>query len=176
MDTTFRAALFAGLMLLAPAVQAADPCQSFKWDVGREVKLFAGPGTSLAAGRSADDAPVISTGRLYVLGLQPQATLQFPVPPSKKMLTDGAFGGVLRFEVPAAGSWRVAIDSGFWLDIVQDAKALPAADFHGSADCPGPRKVVLYELPAATALTLQLGAASAAEARLSVTPVAPPAP
>lgn len=154
---------------------AADPCQAFKWDVAREVQLFATTGTALAVAASPADAPSIATGQLYALTLLPQESVRYDAPPTKRMLDDGAFGGVLKLRVPTAGAYRVAIDSGFWLDVVRDGKPLDSVDFNGSSECAGPRKIVVYDLPAGTELTLQLAAASGASARLSVTPVAAPA-
>jgi hypothetical protein len=92
------------------------------------------------------------------------------------MLADGAFGGLLRFRVDKAGPHRVAIDARFWLDVVHDGKALQSLDFNGSRDCAGPRKIVVYDLPAGTELTLQIAAATSATARLTVTPVGATAP
>ncbi len=160
-------------MLLAGAavLQAADGCANFKWDVSHEVAVFQQPPTSVAAGRSLADAPQIATERHYSLALQPQENVAFVTPPSKKMLSDGAFAGVLRFRVEQAGTYRVAIDSGYWLDVVQDGKSLASVDFNGSQDCVGPRKIVVFELPANADLVLQASAASAARARLSITRV-----
>ena len=152
-------------------VQAADGCAKFKWDVAREVAVFQQPPNSVAAGRALADAPLLETERHYTLGLQPQENVAFVTPPSKKMLSDGAFAGVLRFRVAQAGTYRVAIDSGFWLDIVQDGKSLTSIDFNGSQDCAGPHKIVVYELPANADLVLQASAASTARARLSITRV-----
>ena len=98
--------------------------------------------------------------------------MQFKAPPSKKMLSDGAYAGVLRLKVAAAGAYRVAIDAGFWLDVVHDGKPLASVDFNGSANCDGPHKIVVYELPANAELYLQLSAVTGPQARLSVTQVA----
>ncbi len=156
-------------------VLAADACSNFKWEVSREVRLFAAPGTVLAAGTTGGEAPAITPGQLYALTLQPQEKVKFAVPPTKRMLADGAFGGMLKLKVGAAGAYRIAIDAGFWLDVVHEGKPLASVDFNGSAECTGPRKIVVYELPAGAELTVQLAQANAAAARLSVTPVAAPA-
>jgi hypothetical protein len=168
------AALAAALLSGIPAF-AADPCSAYKWDVSNEVRLFATPPTAVNAAATAP-VPAISTGKHYALALLPQDTVQYATPPSKKMLSDGAFGGLLKFTVERAGAYRVAIDGGFWLDVVHEGKSLPALDFNGQRQCMGPHKIVVYELPAGTELLLQIAAASESMARLTVTPVAAPAP
>ncbi len=154
------------------ALQAAEAC-SFKWDAGREVQLYRTAPTAIIASAEPASAPAIVSGQLYALTLQPQEKVRYAMPPTKKMLADGAFGGVLKLRVDHAGQYRLAIDSGYWLDVVHDGKQLDAVDFNGSPGCDGPRKIVVYDLPAGTELTVQLAAASAAQARLTVTPVAP---
>ncbi len=71
------------------------------------------------------------------------------------MLAEGAFGGLMKLKVERAGAYRVSIDSGFWLDIVSAGKSLPALDFNGVRQCVGPHKIVVYDLPAGSELTLQ---------------------
>lgn len=148
----------------------AVPC-TFKWDVSNEVALFRTSPHVLAAGAAADSAPPIEAGRLYSLDLHPQEHVRFAAAPSKRMLDDGAHAGILKLHVPQAGRYRVAIDSGFWLDVIQAGKPLASVDFNGSQDCPGPRKIVVYDLPADTGLFLQMSAASASQVKLSVTRV-----
>jgi hypothetical protein len=157
--------------MIAPVASAAGAC-NFKWDVTREVQLYATAPQSQVAGLSAGDAPAIEAGHLYALELKPQETVRYAVAPGKKMLADGAFGGVLRLQVPAAGQYRVAIDSGFWLDLLADGKPLATVDFNGSTDCAGgPRKIVVFDIPANAVLLLQISAATAAAAKLTVTAI-----
>lgn len=164
--------LLTAMVLAAGVAHAADDaCTRFKWDVTREVALFAGTPKPLVAGHGVDDAGALQPEVLYAVTLQPQEGVKFRVAPSKKMLDDGAHGGLLKLRVTEAGTYRVAIDSGFWLDVLAGDKPLPSLDFNGSAECAGPRKIVVYELPAGTDLTLQLSAASVSLARLSVTRV-----
>jgi hypothetical protein len=170
-----RATLAAIAALTAETVgHAADACGDYKWDVSREVQLFAGNATALDTATTIATAPAINPGTLYALVLKPQEGVKYATPPSKKMLADGAYGGLLKFKVAPTGTYRIAIDAGFWLDVVADGKSLPAADFNGQRGCAGPRKIVVYELPANVDLTLQVAASTDARARLTVTPVAAP--
>lgn len=176
MKQRFRITVLAAAATLATTLAttafAADPCSSYKWNVSGEVRLFATAPTAAITGKDMAQAPLIETGRLYGLTLHPQQQVSYAASPSKPMLADGAFGGLLRFRVEKAGPHRVAIDAGFWLDVVHDGKPLQSLDFNGSRDCAGPRKIVVYDLPAGTELTLQIAAATSSDARLTVTPVA----
>jgi len=157
---------------LSTTAFAADACSSFKWNVAHEVHLFTTPPTATTAGTEAGKAPTITTDRLYALTLLPQESVRYAASPSKPMLADGAYGGLLKFRVDKAGPHRVAIDDGFWLDMVHEGKPLQSVDFNGSRECAGPRKIVVYDLPAGAELTLQIAAATRSTGRLTVTPVA----
>lgn len=168
---------FFGIALLfisaaaSPALAAGDPCAAFKWDASREVAIHRTTAEALSAGRTASDAPTIQAERLYALALQPQESVTFVATPSKKQLADGASAGLLKLRVSEAGRYRIALDSGFWLDVVRDGKSLDSLDFNGSAECASPRKIVVYELPAGVDLFVQASAASSPSAKLSVTRV-----
>jgi len=165
------AALLLSLGAPVLAAQGAQGCSAFKWNVAHEVALFSSEPRNLIAGANPDAAPSISADQLYTLDLKPQEGVHYAAPASKKMLPDGAFGGVLHLKVAKAGQYRVSIDSGFWLDVIHQGKALPAVDFNGSPTCAGPRKIVVYDLPADSDLVLQIGNASTAKAKLTVTPI-----
>ncbi len=169
-----RASCLAGCLLYGAGAWPADACSEYKWDISSEVRLFAGTPTPLDVGTTVPTAPAITAGKLYALTLHPQESIQYAAEPSKKMLADGAFGGLMKLKVERAGAYRVSIDSGFWLDIVNAGKSLPALDFNGVRQCVGPHKIVVYDLPAGVELTLQIASASENAARLTVTPVAAP--
>lgn len=173
MHTTIRTGCLAALLLCAPVAFAADACSQYKWNVSSEVKLFATSPTALEAAATLDKAPTINTGTLYALTLQPQEAVTYPVEPSKKMLPDGSFGGLMKFKVARAGAYRIALDAGFWIDVVHAGKSLPTLDFNGQRACEGPRKIVVYELPAGAELILEVAQATENKARLTITPAAP---
>lgn len=180
MNTTIRKAIrsscVAALLLHGASAFAADACSEYKWDVTSEVRLYATRPTELGVAATLDQAPSINTGTLYALALQPQDAVQYPVAPSKKILPDGSHGGLMKFKVAKAGAYRIALDAGYWIDVVHQGKSLPALDFNGQRQCNGPRKIVVYELPANVDLTLQVAQSSEKKVRLTVTPVAAPTP
>ena len=66
----------------APAL-AADPCSGFTWDVRRELGLFAGRATDLAAGGDSAAAPTLAMEHLYSLKLRPLNEVTFVAAPGK---------------------------------------------------------------------------------------------
>ncbi len=176
MRKAIHASCVAALLLHGAGALAADACSEYKWDVASEVRLFASKPAELSVASVPGKAPSIATGTLYALALQPQDSVEYPVAPSKKMLPDGSYGGLMKFKVARAGAYRIALDAGFWIDVVHEGKSLPALDFNGQRQCVGPHKIVVYELPAGVELTLQVAQSPEKTARLTVTPVAAPAP
>lgn len=161
--------LLAGLLSPLQAHAGNDPCQGFKWDLRREQALFAAPAGPAVSARSTPVA-TIPTGQAVDLVLAPQAEVKLLAPPGKPMLSDGAYAGVVMFQVPAAGVYRVALSLPAWIDVLADNKTLPSEDFNGVPGCSAPHKVVTYQLPANTPLGLQLSAAGSANVRVTITP------
>ena len=160
------------LMLAGATVAVADddPCAGFKWNVTQEHALFSKTPESIAAGHDLASAPVMKAERLYELTLAPQEGVKFALPPGKKGLPDGAFAGLVHLQVPTAGAYRVSLDQGFWVDVVGNQKLIESTDFTGSHTCSGPRKIVLYNLPAGQDLVLQLSGAAKDRVRVTLTP------
>ena len=152
------------------AMAADDPCTGFKWNITQEHALFTGAPESLTAGHDLASAPTMKAQTLYELALAPQDTVKFILPPGKRGLPDGAFAGVIHLHVPAAGSYRVSLDAGFWIDVVGDQKLIESSDFGGMSGCNTPRKVVIFNLPASNDLVLQISGAAKDRVRVTLTP------
>jgi hypothetical protein len=157
----------------ATVATAADdpPCTSAKWDVTQEHALFMKAPESVVAGHDLGSAPMMKAQQLYELALTPQDGVKFILPPAKKGLPDGAFAGLVHLQVPAAGSYRVSLDQGFWIDVVGNQKFFESTDFGGVSGCNAPRKIVVYNLPAGQELVLQLSGAAKDHVRVTLTPV-----
>lgn len=162
--------VFCVLALAANPAVAAD-CAGFRWPVAGELRLFTGPAAEATAGRDAATAVSLQAGRLYRVALAEQESVRLPVAPSKAMLTDGAYAGVVRVAIPTAGRYRVALDAGFWVDVVHAGAPLPSADFSGSEGCDGPRKIVEYRIELPGEYLVQLSAVTAPAVRLTITAV-----
>jgi hypothetical protein len=162
-------ALLVAACVAVPAA-ARDACESFKWDVSQEHRLFLGKPLRITATTSAAAAPRIEPNRLYELELLPQAEVRFASTPAKPDATGGALAGQVRVRLSKAGSWRIALGAPFWLDVAADGKLLREVDFSSSHGCVTPRKIVVYVLPANRDLVLQLGASTERSVQLSITP------
>jgi hypothetical protein len=154
-----------------PAAQVrGDPCAGFKWDVSPVRTLFATAGATLPAGKDAASAPGMVPNHLYRVILLPAGQVSFPVAPGKTSPGEGTYAGVFTLTVPAAGKYRIAIDSAFWIDVVANGTLVAASDYEGQHDCQAPRKIVEFVLDGKKPWVLQLSGASQAAVRLTITP------
>ena len=160
---------FCAAASLAAMPSLADECVDFKWDVAQERALFAGPATALTAGTDAKSAPDMQLGHLYELKLGTQDQVSFAATPGKKSPRTESNAGLVKFKIPVKGSYRVAIDMPFWIDVVQDGALLAATDFQGQHGCNSPHKIVVFELPGTRPFILQLSNAAPQSVRLTIT-------
>jgi hypothetical protein len=63
-----------------------------------------------------------------------------------------SYGGLLGFTVTQAGTYRVGIGSGAWLEVVRDRTALESAAHSPGPACTGVRKMVDFALTPGTYL------------------------
>ena len=161
--------LLALLLGTLSATAWAEDCVDFKWDVAQERALFATPATPLSAGMEAKSAPTVLLNHLYALKLMPQDQVTFAVTPGKKTPKEGANAGIVTFKLPASGSYRIAIDMPFWIDVVSNGALVAAKDFQGQHGCSAPHKIVEFELAGTRPLFLQLSDAAPDSVRLTIT-------
>jgi hypothetical protein len=166
--------IFALLMASAATQAFADnTCLDFKWDVSKERALFAETPTSLTAGKSAASAPVVVPSRLYALKLMPQDQVAFSATPGKKAPTTPAYAGLATLKIPAAGSYRIAIDLPVWIDVVSNGALVAPEDFQGQHDCSAPHKIVEFELVGLRPFVLQFSNAAKDNVLLTITSTPP---
>jgi hypothetical protein len=75
--------------------------------------------------------------------------VSFPVAPTGKLKPEGdVYGGVVIFDSPssAPGSYQVTMQTGGWVDVIQDGKALKPTAHSGKSDCDGVRKTIRFNL------------------------------
>jgi hypothetical protein len=68
-----------------------------------------------------------------------------------------------------SGSYRVAVDMPFWIDVVSNGALVAAKDFQGQHGCTAPHKIVEFELVGTRPFFLQLSNAAADSVRLTIT-------
>lgn len=152
----------------APAL-ADESCVDFKWDVSQERALFGGPATPLTAGEDAKSAPVMQLNHLYELKLPAQERVTFAAAPGKKSPREGSHGGLVTFKIFGSGSYRVAIDMPFWIDVVSNGALVAATDYQGQHGCASPHKIVEFDLKGTRPFFLQLSNAAPESVRLAIT-------
>ena len=168
--TTAASFLLAGLCCFSAQAFSADDCTDFKWDVSKERALFAGPAAALPGGTDVKSAPAIMPNRLYRLQLAPQSKVRFAAAPGKTTRADGDYAGLAKLTIAESGSYRVAIDAQFWIDVVSKRALMAATDFQGQHGCSAPHKIVQFDFTAMQPLILQLSGASVDHILLTITP------
>ncbi len=156
------------IVATAPAL-GDDSCVDFKWDVSQERALFEGSPTPLAAGANSKSAPVLQMNHLYKLRLTKQDQVSFAVTPAKRSPRADSYGGLVAFKIPASGSYRVAIDMPFWIDVVSNGALVAANDFQGQHGCSSPHKILQFDLRGKRPFFLQLSNAAPDSVRLTIT-------
>lgn len=120
---------------------------------------------SVAPGLTAD---VIAPGKNIALTLQPIDGVTFPLPLERKPAT-GTFGGVYHVTVATAGTYRVALQNGAWIDLVRDGKSSTSVGHMEGAPCSGIRKIVDFALQPGSYI-VQLSGAKSAQMRILIAP------
>ena len=118
---------------------------------------------SVAPGMTAD---AIAPGKNIALTLDPIDKVTFPLAPERKPVA-GTFGGVYHVTVATAGTYRLALQNGAWIDLVRDGKSLTSVAHMEGPPCSGIRKIVDFALQPGT-YTLQLSGAKAAPMRILI--------
>jgi len=140
------------LTLATPAL-AQEPvgCDKFKWPLESERTALIG---AAAAASGAEIAP----GAAAKLALAPIADAKLPQEPTRKP-KDGTFAGFVRVAAPAkAGTYKVTLSKGGWIDVFQDGHEVKSGAFSGATGCEGVRKSVKFDLRAAPVLLVVTGA------------------
>ena len=169
MTVNSAAAILALIFAAATAPALADDCTDFKWDVAQERALFAQTAVPVTAGRDLKSAPLMGLNRPYTVKLQPQDAVNFAAAPGKKVPTPGAYAGVATFRIATPGSYRVAIDEPFWIDVVSHGMLVAAKDFQSQHGCSSPHKIVEFDLTGGQTFVLQLSNAIPNSVRLTIT-------
>jgi len=110
----------------------------------------------------------VDIGKTTGLRLQPSDKVAFALKPERAP-APGSFSGVYSFNVATAGTYRIALSAGAWIDIVRDGKTLASVAHTEGPPCSGIRKIVDFTL-APGSYRLQLSSARAEEMRVLVAP------
>lgn len=121
-------------------------CDSFPWSIKTELQwMKASASEAVKSGAKLAEPPA----KAIALSLQPMSAVTFPVAPTGKKKPEGdVYGGFVNFESPssAPGLYQVTLESGGWVDVVQDGNALKPTAHSGKSDCNGVRKTLRFNL------------------------------
>jgi len=111
-----------------------------------ELAAWITPVAVTAAGREGrSSAAPLMVGQAAQVTLLPTPEVAYPVRPDKPG-GSVSYGGLLRLEVRQAGTYRIALGSGAWLDLVARGKALTSVAHGRGPACTGIRKMVDFAL------------------------------
>ena len=145
------AILIAALAAL-PATAEPTGCDHFKWPLDHEKALLAKP-VAVASGGAAS----LATGEN--LTLAPQTRAKLPQAPSRPPKFPNSYAGFVTLAAPAsAGTYRVTLTRGAWIDVVQDGHLLKVGRSHRRHRLRGPRQSVKFDLKA-TPFTVEISSA-----------------
>lgn len=122
-----------------------------------ELAPWAVPGAlTAAASEGATARAVLPVGKAVRLALLPTPQVRYALRPEKPG-GSVSHGGLVRIAVREAGTYRVALGSAAWIDLVRGGKAVASTAHGHGPECSGIRKMVDFPLKPGR-YTLQIAA------------------
>lgn len=158
------ASLLAALLLQTTAAPAPAPIPA------PVCTGVASPPTGLEAWSTISGITMgpVELGKGIAVHLLPSDGVKFALPPERAPAA-GTFSGVYTFRVATAGTYRIALESGAWIDVIRDGKPLRSVAHMMGANCTGIRKIVDFDF-APGAYTLQLSGAPKEHMQVLIAP------
>lgn len=122
---------------VCPAQPAALPPELQGWSNAQALAAASSAG-GLAAAK-------LTMGSRADVTLSRTPQVDYPLRPEKPG-GSVSYGGLLSFEVTRGGTYRVALGSGAWIDLVRDGAAVTSTAHRKGPDCSGIRKMVDFAL------------------------------
>ncbi|WEK47710.1 MAG: homogentisate 1,2-dioxygenase [Candidatus Andeanibacterium colombiense] len=112
----------------------------------------------LSAAKTADKLgkATLTFGQAVDGALVSAPEVKYPLRPEKPG-GSVSYGGLFGFTVAEAGTYRVALGSGAWIDVLKDGRAIGSSAHGHGPDCSGVRKMVDFPLEPGS-YTLQIAA------------------
>src|SRR5262245_46039553 len=139
-----RGAVFVALLVLSGHAFAAEPvgCDKFKWSIAAEQKALAADDKQVASATPLDR----TSAKAVAMSLVPFAEAKFVLPPERQPKDPKSFAGVVQFAGGDAGTYKITLSAGAWIDVAQNGKLLKSVDFSGAVECPYVRKSVQFKI------------------------------
>lgn len=149
---------------------APAPCPATPAPLPAELSGWARPVAVTAAGQASAFATAkLPIGARADVTLMPTPQVTYAVRPEHPGGTVSS-GGMLSFTVAKAGTYRVALGSGAWIDVVSGDKAVMSTAHARGPACTGVRKMVDFQL-APGDYVLEVAGNGEAALSLMVTPL-----
>jgi hypothetical protein len=145
---------FAIAALTAPALAGAEPMKKppARAECAAPAELppalagWTAPSPLKAASSEADLAQGnLTVGRAADLALLPTPEVHYLLRPEQPG-GSVSYGGIVGFTVEQAGTYRVALETAAWIDVVRDGEAATSVAHGHGPDCSGIRKMVDFAL------------------------------
>ncbi len=88
---------------------------------------------------------ILQPGRASLLALRAADRLAYQ-PPLARPATPGTFGATVPLTIAAAGTYRIALGQGAWIDVVRDGRKIDSAAHAHGPECSGIAKIVTFTL------------------------------
>jgi hypothetical protein len=88
---------------------------------------------------------LLMLGQTMLVVLHPTKEVSYPTEP-EKLSGAAAQGGLVAVMIPEAGTWQVSLNSGAWIDVLQNGIAVTSTAHGHAFTCSGLRKVVDFPL------------------------------
>lgn len=136
---------FAASAQMAPAAPAAT-CAAMDKDLPAELSTWTAKKNLVAAkGVAGLDTAVLRPGQAFVATLAPTPEVTYIVQPEKPGGTVSK-GGLFAIDVPAVGSYVIALGTGAWIDVLKGDAAQRSTGHGRGPACTTVRKMVSFGL------------------------------
>ena len=143
-----RFAACALVFAVAPNLQAqeASPTCAAPVAATGEFASWNTPQDVRAAGSNSQTSQaVLALGQAARVALLPTPQVRYPVRPEQPG-GSVSYGGLMRLDVTEAGTYRVALGSAAWLDLVRSGEFMESTAHGRGPDCTSIRKMVSFPL------------------------------
>jgi hypothetical protein len=146
-----------GALAQTPAPPQKPACAAMDAGLKDGLEAWKSKADVAAAGAAGELAKAeLKVGAAAKVALLSTPKVDYPVRPEKPG-GSVSHGGLLAFTVSEPGTYRVALSTPAWIEVVKDGKAVPSGSFGHGPECTTIRKIVEFPLTAGAHL-LELAA------------------
>lgn len=148
-------------------------CKNFSIPMQAEFSAWKQDAHTMPSGKTiTDNLPKLALNTKTSVLLNPQSTVQFIATPQKSFsATSNPFAGIIAFNVPTNGIYRISAGDRIWFDVVDaQSKQIVATDkFEMQTHCDKIFKVVVFDLKADTNYILQISSSAKSQTNFLLT-------